>query len=36
MIKEEMNAPAAPFNETWHFRKDNTVQKWLLSGLQQN
>jgi predicted lipid-binding transport protein (Tim44 family) len=36
MIKEEANEPATPLNETWHFRKDNTAQKWLLAGLQQN
>jgi predicted lipid-binding transport protein (Tim44 family) len=36
MIKEEVNGPATPLNETWHFRKNNTEQKWLLAGLQQN
>ena len=34
-IREEANAPAAPFTETWHFQKNNSVQKWLLVGLQQ-
>jgi predicted lipid-binding transport protein (Tim44 family) len=35
LIREEVNGPAEPFKETWHFQKNNDVQKWLLVGLQQ-
>lgn len=35
-VREETNGPIEPLNETWHFRKNNTTQKWLLAGLQQN
>lgn len=35
-IRETMNGPIEPFKEIWHFQKNNTTQKWLLTGLQQN
>jgi predicted lipid-binding transport protein (Tim44 family) len=35
-IREEVNGPAEPFKETWHFQKNNDIQKWLLVGLQQD
>lgn len=36
MIKEEVNTPAAPFTEAWHFRKENAEDKWIVTGVQQN
>ncbi len=37
MIREEINAAAAPFNETWHLEKPLSGRTgWLISGIQQN
>jgi predicted lipid-binding transport protein (Tim44 family) len=37
MIREEANAPAAPFSELWHLEKPvNGSSGWLISGIQQN
>ena len=37
MIREEADAPAAPFSETWHLEKPlNGSTGWLISGIQQN
>jgi predicted lipid-binding transport protein (Tim44 family) len=35
VIREEVNAPAEAFAETWHFLKNNDLQKWLVVGVQQ-
>jgi len=35
MIREQANQPAAPFSETWHFRKDNMSSTWMVMGVQQ-
>ncbi|WP_047248643.1 Tim44 domain-containing protein [Chromobacterium subtsugae] len=36
-VSEEVNAPLAPFGETWHYIKDgNTGGKWLVAGIQQD
>ncbi len=34
MIKEDINQPAAAFNEIWHFEQGSNGQ-WLMAGLQQ-
>lgn len=34
LIKENAHEAAAPFNETWHFRKDNN--HWMVAGVQQH
>jgi predicted lipid-binding transport protein (Tim44 family) len=37
MIREEADAPAAPFNEIWHLEKPlDGSTGWLISGIQQN
>jgi predicted lipid-binding transport protein (Tim44 family) len=36
IIREEVDGPAEPFKEVWHFQKDKLNAKWLLVGLQQN
>jgi predicted lipid-binding transport protein (Tim44 family) len=37
MIREEADAAAAPFSETWHLEKPlNGSTGWLISGIQQN
>ena len=37
MIREEVDAAAAPFSETWHLEKPlNGSTGWLISGIQQN
>lgn len=36
MIREAANAPAEPFNEAWHFRKNNLRDNWVVIGVQQN
>ncbi|UTH76367.1 Tim44 domain-containing protein [Chromobacterium sp. IIBBL 290-4] len=36
-VSEEVNAPAVPFRETWHYVKDGTTGgKWLVAGIQQD
>lgn len=34
-IREDQNKAAEPFEETWHFKKDSTHQRWLVAGIQQ-
>jgi predicted lipid-binding transport protein (Tim44 family) len=37
MIREEADATASPFNETWHLEKPvNGSSGWLIGGIQQN
>jgi len=36
MVSESLDAPAVPFNETWHFVKDLQGTDWLVAGIQQN
>ncbi len=37
MIREERDAAAAPFSETWHLEKPlDGSTGWLISGIQQN
>ena len=37
MIREDGEAAAAPFSETWHLEKPlNGSSGWLISGIQQN
>ncbi|EKD54895.1 MAG: hypothetical protein ACD_60C00036G0007 [uncultured bacterium] len=35
LIRENPLESAALFNETWHFRKDNTKSTWIITGVQQ-
>jgi len=35
LIKEIPNEPAQPFEEIWHFRKDDNKENWLVTGVQQ-
>ena len=37
MIREEIGAPAVPFNEIWHIQKSQSQPNatWLISGIQQ-
>lgn len=35
LIKEEANQPATQVNEIWHFRKDTSLPRWVVSGIQQ-
>lgn len=34
LIKENAHDAAAPFNETWHFRKEDN--RWMVAGVQQH
>ena len=36
MVSESLNAPAVPFNETWHFVKAIQGGEWLVAGIQQS
>jgi predicted lipid-binding transport protein (Tim44 family) len=38
LIREDssQSGTATPFNEIWHFRKDNHSARWLVAGIQQN
>ncbi|TJZ65023.1 Tim44 domain-containing protein [Chitiniphilus eburneus] len=37
MIREEKNAPAVPFDETWHLTKPTDDRHgWVVAGIQQN
>lgn len=37
LIREEANAPAAPFDEIWHIQKSATDRNaaWFVAGIQQ-